>query len=365
MDNSLAEMTSREMAPLPLAGENAQLAREQEMIKAMAVIANAKPRDMYAFSIALTKAVQRPTLADKATYRYPRGGSQIEGPSIYLAREAARLFGNIRYGVKDMFVTDEAVHFTAYAYDIESNSVVEYPDSVKKLIQRKNKQTGKTDWITPDERDLRELVNKRIAIGARNAILAIIPADIIEDATNTARDVRAKKAGADLDAGREQTIKKLVKTFDGIGVTVEMLERFLGHKVNLVDADELTTLREVYNSIHEGHAKREHHFKFDEGRVNLDDVKQSTNKARDAATKKPPEQDGLDLGEPLNDRAARDATIRELLIESIEVSAEIMGPDEFNDLLKSHALDPATWRMTLTTEQLESLKAAARAAEGE
>ena len=44
----------------------------------------------------------------------------------------------------------------------------------------------RTEWTVPDERDLRELTNRRGAICVRNAILALVPPDLVEDAMATA-----------------------------------------------------------------------------------------------------------------------------------------------------------------------------------
>src|SRR5690606_1049362 len=48
--------------------------------------------------------------------------------------------------------------------------------------------------------------------------------------------------------------------FDGIGVTVEMLEGYLKHGLDAITADEIADLRAVYKSIQDGHSRREEYF---------------------------------------------------------------------------------------------------------
>ena len=64
------------------------------------VIAKRFPRnevDAYAKAM---EACQRPTMAAKAFYSFPRGGQTVEGPTIRFAEELARCWGNIDYGIK-------------------------------------------------------------------------------------------------------------------------------------------------------------------------------------------------------------------------------------------------------------------------
>ena len=105
-----------------------------------------------------------------------------------------------------------------FAWDLESNTYVPLQDRFKKLIFRKGK-----GWIVPDERDLRELINRRGAILTRNCLLMILPRDLIEDALGVADQTLKSDIK---DPASEQ--KKLILQFDKWGVTVDQLNKYVG-----------------------------------------------------------------------------------------------------------------------------------------
>lgn len=245
---------------LPVRGGDFALAhREQTDVQAAVVSAKTFPRNEVAASLAVTKSFARPLLAEAARYQFPRGGKTITGPSVECARELARLWGNMRYGLRIVSVTEETVHIRGFAVDLETNSQSEYEDQFKKLVQRKGRD-GETHWVQPDERDLRELIGRRGAILIRNAILSLLPPDLIESALITADRTLRGVASGELKASREDVIKSLVSRFDHLGVSVAMLEGYLGHALADANADEVTELKGIGKSLADGVTKRDDHF---------------------------------------------------------------------------------------------------------
>jgi len=245
------------------AGTAAGVAREEGELKAALVLARANPRNEHESYMKIVNSCKRPTMAADATYSFPRGGSQVEGPSVYLAREMARCWGNIRTGIRIVTMDSQYVHVKGYAMDLESNRYVESEAKFMKRVQRKVKQddgSRVTQWVEPDERDLRELVNKQGSICVRNAILEILPPDFTEDAITQARKTLREASEASLKANPAEVVKKLTTSFDELGVTVAMLEAKLGHALSLVTPDEVATLRQIYSSMKDGNSKREEHF---------------------------------------------------------------------------------------------------------
>ena len=57
------------------------------------VIAKRFPRDEVQSYAKAMEACQRPTMAAKAFYSFPRGGQTVEGPTIRFAEELARCWG--------------------------------------------------------------------------------------------------------------------------------------------------------------------------------------------------------------------------------------------------------------------------------
>lgn len=210
------------------------------------ILAKRFPRDEDVSYEKLMRSCKRSRFAEKANYSFPRGGYQITGPSINLARESARVWGNIEYGHIIVSDDDEERHIRAWAWDKETNARVFEEDSFKKLIYRKNQ-----GWIKPDERDLRELTNRRAAICKRNCILQLMPRDFIEDAQDVCKQTIAKKVSEDPDKAK----KDIIKAFSMLNVSPIMLEEYLKHPVSQCSPTEIVDLREIYQSISDGNSK--------------------------------------------------------------------------------------------------------------
>jgi hypothetical protein len=265
---------------------------EQE-IKAAITVALRFPRNEDRSFEKLMRSCRRPAFAEDAAYSFPRAGTDITGPSIYLAREAARVWGNIRHGLNVVADDDETRTIEAWAWDLETNTKVFAQDTFKKLIYRK-----KGGWIKPDERDLRELTNRRGAILKRNCILEIMPTDLIDDARQMAVSTLQKGAAADPEAAR----KKVINAFSQLNITPEMLEQRLGHKLSECSPAEIAELRQIYKSIADGNSTwAEYSLQGDGGRekgsLSVEDLKPSKEQNRGHG------QDGLDRVAPKAEQA--------------------------------------------------------------
>lgn len=228
-------------------------AEKQYEIQSAIIIARRFPRNEADCFQRLMKACGRPSFAEDATYNFPRGDAEVSGPSVNLAREAARVWGNIRFGLYVVRDDNDSRLIRAWAWDVETNTKIELEDDFKKLIQRKKKggKPGETVWLEPDERDLRELTNRRGAIILRNALLQVLPKDLIEDALFTCQKALTQSAAEDPESVR----KRLLVDFGTINVTVEQLERRLGHPFAQSTPKELAELRAIFKSIADGNSK--------------------------------------------------------------------------------------------------------------
>lgn len=226
-------------------------AQQQHEIQSAMVIAKRFPRNEDQAFQTLMRSCKRSSFAEICEYRFPRGKTNVIGPTVYLAREAARIWGNIRYGFDIIRDDDDMRVVRSFAWDVQTNSRVHEDASFKKLVQRKNKETGKTEWVTPDERDLRELTNKHGAFGVRNCLLQLIPRDIIDDARAASHETKREGAKKDPDGTRKATIA----AFDRINITVAMLEQYLGHSLAQCSPDELADLRSIWKAISDGQAR--------------------------------------------------------------------------------------------------------------
>jgi hypothetical protein len=229
---------------------NERAARVAE-IQASIIVAKKFPRNEDEAYRKLIRACSRPTFAEEARYDYPRGREKVTGPSVRFAREAARVWGNIEFGIEILEDGEDYVVIRAWAWDKETNARVFTDDEFQKRVLRKS--DGGTYWkdVRDDERELRELVNRRGAICVRNCILQLVPADFVEDAMAQVYKTLSDKAAKDPDAER----KAVVVGFSQLNISVEDLERYLGHPVAQCSPAEIAGLRSIYASIRDGNSK--------------------------------------------------------------------------------------------------------------
>lgn len=228
-----------------------QAAMVIQEVQGAILVAKKFPRDMGMVWDKVTKACQRKTLAEKACYSFPRGGTTITGPSINLAQTIIGYYGNVRVGLDVIRDDDESRLIRAWVWDVENNFRVSLDDEFQKVIYRK-----KDGWIKPDERDLRELTNRRGAILLRNAIFKVIPRDLIEDAVAIC-NLTLKNNIKDPDSEK----KRLVMEFQKQQITVKMLNAYLKHDSwDTWGADELVELSNIINTLREGVATKDEYF---------------------------------------------------------------------------------------------------------
>lgn len=240
------------------AGVAGVVAREEAEIKAAIILARQFPRDEAKAFTKIMNSASRPGFAEGALYSFPRGGTTIEGPSVKMAREMARCWGNIRFGMRIVSLDEKMVHVKGWALDVETNALAEHEDKFERLIQRK--RNGTTQWVKPDERDLRELVGRRGAMCVRNALLQLMPPDVIDEVIRQSKATQKKAAAGEIEMDRETAIRHTVRAFSRFGVDTEMLEKYLGHSLHTVTADELAELRAIGASIRDGQSTVEDYF---------------------------------------------------------------------------------------------------------
>lgn len=250
-------------------GSATAAARAEAETKVMIVMAHQHPRDEQRAYQHLALACTRPSFAESAMYAYPRGKNDdgspniVDGLSIGFAKEAARVWGNVQYGVEIVGRLSEKdapphgrVDIVGWAWDLQTNVRVTHPATFKALIYRRGK-----GWVEPDERDFRELVARHGAIAMRNAILNLIPPDVKEDLLDRLRNTGTGTASKDLEANREGVVKALASAFSHYGVTEDMLCHYLAiAELSLIDAQGLSTLRGIYRSIRDGATQASQHF---------------------------------------------------------------------------------------------------------
>jgi hypothetical protein len=277
-----------------------QQAMARYEIEGAIVIAKKFPRNEEAAYTGIIKACRRMSFANDSMYSFPRGNEDIVGPSVYLAREMARLWGNIRYGFDVISDDDDSRVLRAWAWDIQTNTRTSADASFKKLIYRR-----KGGWQTPDERDLRELTNRHAAFAVRNALLSLMPSDFIDDALTEAHKTIENGAKDNPDEFR----KKTILAFDALGITADQLSQRLGKPIAQATFKELGGFRAIYASIKDGNSK-------------WDDYVGGGNGPKKDETDKSGQVTGSDLSGGKASTTERPGTKREMSREELQSQAD-------------------------------------------
>lgn len=243
--------------PAPSAGQGHALASVDEFraiaeVQASMAIAKRFPRDEFTAYNRIMTACKRKSLADNAAYAYPRGGTTVTGPSIRLAEVLANAWGNIDYGYREVGSGADYTDVEAYAFDKESNT-----RSCRTFRVKHIRSTKLGNKSLSDPRDVYELVANQASRRIRACILQIIPGDVTEQALLECEKT-IKQAGGGVPI--QDRARNMAAMFLEYGVTVDMIEQRLGHKLDAIIEQELIQLGKIYNSIKDGAAKREDFF---------------------------------------------------------------------------------------------------------
>lgn len=229
--------------------------RATQEVQASLVIAKKFPRDEIASENRILTSCQRYSLAEGAMYSYPRAKQKVTGPSIRLAEVLARHWGNCNYGFRELESEQGRSTVQSYCWDLETNTRAERTFVVEHYVQKRDRTRKKLT----DPRDVYEHIASQAQRRVRACILEIIPSDIVEKAVEKCRETIKKGEGNEPLIDR---VKKMVQAFSVLGVTQEMIEQRLDHRLEAVTLDELVDLREIYNSIKDRISKREDWFTF-------------------------------------------------------------------------------------------------------
>ena len=258
-------------------------------VKAMVVVAQQCPRDVQTAIDAMRESCAQYTLAQRAFFRYNRGGSAIQGPSVHLARELARVWGNLTYGISELRRDDEegVSEMQAYAWDIQTNTRTASIFMVPHMRDTKGGAKKLTDM-----RDIYESNANAGARRVREAIFAVLPPWFIEEAKELCTATLADGGGKPL----AQRVADAVKWYETAGVRLSQMEEKVGRKRGEWEGVDIARLEVIARSLTNGEVRLEE--EFEAPRVSADEITKP--KARRKPTPEP---------------------------DSIPVDAEVVAPD--------------------------------------
>lgn len=209
------------------------------------LLAKRFPRDEALAYSKIMNSCSRPSLAASGEYAYPRGGQTVSGPSIRLAEELARCWGNIEYGIRELSRQQGNSEMEAYAWDLETNTY----SSQKFTVRHIRDKRGGGQALT-EERDIYEITANMGGRRLRARLLAILPPDLVEAAVFQCR----KTLAGDTSLPLADRVRALVDAFAQQGVTEKHLRAYLNKSLDEILPEEIASLRGVFNSIKNGQA---------------------------------------------------------------------------------------------------------------
>lgn len=233
-------------------GTAIEQSRAAAEVYAAVIAAKQSPRNQIQAISAMEQSCEMKTLAEKAFFRFSRGGQAVTGPTVHLARELARCWGNIQYGVSELRRDDTAgqSEMQAFAWDMESNA----RSASVFIVPHKRDKRGGPEAIT----DMRDIYENNANAGARRvreAIFAVLPLWFTEQAQELCRTTLANDGvkNGQKTVPLPQRIAKAIETFRTThGITEEQLVDKVGRPTSKWDATDLSQLMVIFQSIKRG-----------------------------------------------------------------------------------------------------------------
>ena len=254
----MSDMTlyqAQEMVAAPQKPTGAMVStREAQEVQAAVFMAKQFPRNENESIARIMRACDRIGLATKAVYSYPKGGTNVTGPSVRLAEAMAQAWGNIQSGVVELEQRDGESTCMAYCWDIETNTRECKIFTVKHQIS-----TKKGMKVLTDPRDIYELVANQGARRKRACILNIIPGDVTE--------LAVERCNKTIQSGNRRPLidrlREMVDFFQTrFSVPLSSIEKYFGYKLDAFTEQDGITLANIFNALRDGEAKREDYFQL-------------------------------------------------------------------------------------------------------
>jgi hypothetical protein len=230
-------------------------------VQASIIVSRQFPRNVAQAIADMRDSCRRKELADRAFFRYPQGGQIVSGPSVHLARELARVWGNFQYGAVELRRDDEygQSEMLAFAWDVQTNT-----RNSSVVINPHKGYTGGRDLT-----DLRQIYENNanvISRRVREAILASLPTWFVEEAKDICAKTIAEGGGVPLP----QRVANAVEVFGNLGITIPQLEAKIGATTEKWTDHDVANLRVIRQSLLRGEVTKDE--EFPPPRVTIDEI---------------------------------------------------------------------------------------------
>jgi hypothetical protein len=251
-------------------------------VHAAIFVAQQFPRNVETAIRAMRESCRQPALADRAFFRFPRGKDDqgktkyVTGASVHLARELARTWGNVQYGIAELARDDKAgqSEMIAFAWDVQTNT------------------RASTAFITPHRRDtkngvvdltdMREVYENNANHGARRVremIFAVLPAWFTEEAKAICNDTIVSGGGKPL----AQRVIEAIDGFADMGIAKAQLIAKIGTDSADWTPQDVAQLGVIWTSLRNGEVTKDEEFPVAApDRVTADEVRNGGGKPAEA-----------------------------------------------------------------------------------
>lgn len=190
-------------------------------VQAAVVVAQQRPRNIDLARIEMQRSCAQKRLAERAFYAFPRAGETISGASIYLARELARVWGNIQYGIHELRRNDSEGYseMQAWAWDLQTNT-----RTASTFVVPHKRDTKKGVKLLTDLRDIYESNANAGARRVRECIFAVLPPWFTGEAEDLCNETLSGGSAEEL-AGK---FERAIAAYAQRGVTLDQLVSKLG-----------------------------------------------------------------------------------------------------------------------------------------
>lgn len=221
-------------------------------VQAAVVVAQNRPRSTSAAIQEMREVCKITALADRAFFRFSRG-QVVTGESVHLARELARIWGNITFGIAELARDDVKgqSEMQAFAWDLQTNA---RSQTVFIVPHARDTKQGPKPFT-----DMRDIYENNANMGARRLremIFSVLPVWFREEAADICRQTLEDGGGQPLVT----RIANCVAALEGIGVTRADIERKIGRPVDAMLAENVATLGITFKSIKRGEMQRDEEF---------------------------------------------------------------------------------------------------------
>jgi hypothetical protein len=235
----------RPAAPAPThvgQGTAIEQSRAVAEVQAAVVVAQQRPRNIEIAKAEMRESCTQQRLAERAFYAFPRAGETISGASVYLARELARVWGNIQYGIHELRRDDAGGYseMQAWAWDLQTNT-----RTASTFVVPHKRDTKKGVKLLTDLRDVYENNANAGARRVRECIFAVLPPWFTAEAEELCNSTLSGGTPEEL-AGK---IDQAVAAFDRRGVSLDRLVQKLGRPREQWMGRDFAQLNVLFGSI--------------------------------------------------------------------------------------------------------------------